>query len=71
MTCRRNHANGRKEDIIELIKMVKGGNEKAGMKTSRFMSTEKQVHMYTDGEEISTVTSYMFLESLIMSEGYK
>ena len=53
----------REEDIIQLIKRVKEGSEKVGM------GGGGQVHIFVDGEDISTVTSCKFLWSLITSDG--
>jgi hypothetical protein len=55
----------RGEDIIELTKSVKEESEETGfklnLKNTRVMSTGEQVHISTDGEEISTVRSYKLL----------
>jgi hypothetical protein len=63
-----------KADMAELIKRVKNGSERVGLKfnlkKTSVMSTGEQVIIFADGEETSTVTSYKFLGALITNDIY-
>jgi hypothetical protein len=63
-----------KDDMGQLIKMVKISSKKAGLKLNikktRVMSIGDQGNILVDGEEIRTITSYKFLGALITNDDY-
>jgi hypothetical protein len=46
------------------------GKSQLNLTTTRVISTRDQARISIDGKEISTLTSYKFLASLITSDGY-
>jgi hypothetical protein len=63
-----------KDDMIELLKLVKNSNDRMGLKLNpqrtTVMSIVEKVNIFSDGEDNSTVTNCKFLVVLITNGSY-
>ena len=62
-----------KEDLKSLLIKVKKESEKAGLKLNipktKIMASSPITYWQTDGENVETVTDFIFLGSIIIADG--